>query len=179
MLFRDAVFTLPSCVSLVLLFIFLSFHCVLICGSFKIIDIADYCESAFSGVASIVSETAAGHHDNISSEQLLKEITDEYPVFSKFIDTDRFAGCKAADLPHVMAEELRSTMHAYILRRVLWCIGFIVVFIIIAIRTMDNYGSARDGYLRNRKSSSRYRPDTSRSRISVSRGGRRRVNRRR
>ena len=72
--------------------------------------------------------------------QLLKHIS--YPEL-------RFVGYRVKDLPHAMAETIRDYMKEFIVYRLLWCLGFVLVGAFVVIKTMSF------GYAMERRSSKR------------------------
>jgi len=137
--YKDAAFSPVSYIVGVLLFLLLSFQCVLIVGSLSIINMTDEYEERISTIVDSVCSPA----DEVSSSQaseIIETIIKEYPILQYYISGGEFAGYTAKELPHVMALEIRSYMRWYIFRRVLWCLGFVLVGAFCVIKTMSrNY----------------------------------------
>ncbi len=134
--YKDATFTPISYVVGGILLLLLSFQCVLIVGSLKIIDMSDVYEERIS----IVVDGAYSPSDEISLSQasdVIEKIIDEYPILHYHIGGGDFMGFTAKELPHAIAQELRSFMRWYIFRRILWCIGFVIVGAICVVRSMS------------------------------------------
>ena len=90
-------------------------------------------------ITSIV-ESAYSPSDMVSmpeASDVVDTIIDEYPILEYYISGGEFSGYSARQLPHVMADELRSFMRWYIVRRILWCLGFVIVGAICVIRSMS------------------------------------------
>lgn len=141
--YKDATFSPISYVIGAVLFLFLSIQCVLIVGSLKILDTTDYYEVEISHIVNNTyndaDEVTKGNADLI-----IKEIIDRFPILHYYIGGGTFSGFTAKELPHVMAEELRSFMRWYIFRRILWCLGFVIVGAICVIRSLSkNYKPIR------------------------------------
>lgn len=141
--YKDATFSFISYVVGAILFLFLSFQCILIVGSLKIIDTTDYYEAEISKIVdnayNATDEVTMGQADDI-----IKTIIDKFPILHYYISGGEFSGYTAKELPHAVADELRSYMHWYIFRRILWCLGFVIVGAVCVIKSMSrNYHSIR------------------------------------
>ena len=134
--YKDATFSPISYIIGVILFFFLSFQCILIVGSLKILDMTDYYEVEITGIVNSayddLDEITMGQADGI-----IQEVINRFPILHYYIGGGEFSGFTAKELPHAMADELRSFMRWYIFRRILWCLGFVIVGAILAIRSLD------------------------------------------
>ena len=134
--YKDATFSPISYVVGAILFMFLSFQCVLIVGSLKILDTTDYYEMEITRIVDStydsVDEVSMGQADEI-----IQVIIDRFPLLQYYISGGEFSGFTAKELPHAMADELRSFMHWYIFRRILWCLGFVIVGAVCVIRSLS------------------------------------------
>lgn len=134
--YKDATFSPISYLVGGVLFLFLSFQCILIIGSLKIIDTTDYYEAQISRIV----ENAFPPTEVVSvgqSDDIIKSLIQEYPLLRYYIGGGEFSGFTAAQLPNAIAIELRSFMRWYIFRRILWSIGFVIVGAILVIRSMS------------------------------------------
>lgn len=141
--YKDATFSPISYVIGAVLFLFLSFQCVLIVGSLKIIDTTDYYETEITRIVDSTydktDEVTMGQADDI-----IQVIIDRFPLLKYYISGGEFSGFTAKELPHAMADELRSFMRWYIFRRILWCLGFVIIGAVCVIRSLTrNYKSSR------------------------------------
>lgn len=154
--YKDAAFSPISYVVGTVLFLFLSFQCILIVGSLKILDSTDYYETEISRIVDStydsVDEVSMGQADEI-----IQVIIDRFPLLQYYISGGEFSGFTAKELPHAMADELRSFMRWYIFRRILWCLGFVIVGAICVIKSLSkNYqGIRRQRVQRDRRRVSR------------------------
>ena len=141
--YKDATFSPISYAVGAILFLFLSFQCILIVGSLKIISMTDEYEQRIS----YIIESAYSPSDMVSMPQasdVIDTIIDEFPILEYYIGGGEFTGFTAAQLPHAIADELRSFMRWYIFRRILWCLGFVVVGAICVIKSPSkNYQGIR------------------------------------
>ena len=141
--YKDATFSPISYVVGAFLFLFLSFHCILIVGSLKIISMTDEYEQRITNIV----ESVYSPSDMVSMPQasdVIDTIIDEFPILKYYIGGGEFSGFTAEQLPHAMADELRSFMRWYIFRRILWCLGFVIVGAICVIKSLSkNYQGIR------------------------------------
>lgn len=134
--YKDTTFSPVSYVIGAVLFLFLSVQCVLIVGSLKIIDTTDYYETEIANIVDSAYDTA----DEITigqADDIIQVIIDRFPLLQYYIGGGEFSGFTAKELPHAMADELRSFMRWYIFRRILWCLGFVIVGAICVIRSLS------------------------------------------
>lgn len=141
--YKDATFLPVSYIVGVVLFLFLSFQCILIVGSLKILDTTDVYEREITNIVNSTYDAA----DEITigqTDDIIQLFIDQFPLLQYYIGGGEFSGYTAKELPHAIADELRSFMHWYIFRRILWCLGFVIVGAICVIRSMSKqYKSVR------------------------------------
>ena len=141
--YKDATFSPVSYVVGALLFLLLSFQCVLIVGSLKIIDMSDEYERQITTIV----ESAYSPLDEVTQSQasdIIDAIIEEFPILHYYVSGGEFSGFTAKELPHAIAQELRSFMRWYIFRRILWCLGFAIVGALCVIKSMSrNYAKQR------------------------------------
>ena len=133
--YKDATFSPISYIIGAVLFLFLSVQCILIVGSLKIIDTTDYYETEISRIVDSAYDAA----DEVTmgqADDIIQVIIDRFPLLQYYIGGGEFSGFTAKELPHAMADELRSFMRWYIFRRILWCLGFVVIGAVCVIRSL-------------------------------------------
>ena len=89
-------------------------------------------------VASLVESFPS--NEEISKSQasdVVDAIINEFPILEYYIGGGEFTGYTAGELPSAIAQELRAFMHWYIFRRLLWCLGFVIIGAICVIRFMS------------------------------------------
>jgi len=134
--YKDASFSPISYIVGVLLFLLLSFQCILVVGSLKIIDMSDEYEERIS----MIVDSSYSPSEEVSQSQasdVIEAIISEYPILQYYISGGEFSGFTANELPHAIAQELRSFMRWYIFRRILWCLGFVIVGAVCVIKSMS------------------------------------------
>lgn len=137
--YKDATFSPISYTVGAILFLFLSFQCILVVGSLKIISMTDEYEQHITNIVESVYSPSEEVSMSQASE-VIDTIINEFPILEYYIGGGEFSGFTASQLPHAMADELRSFMRWYILRRILWCLGFVIVGAICVIKSLSkNY----------------------------------------
>jgi len=134
--YKDATFSPVSYVVGAILFLFLSVQCVLIVGSLKILNTTDYYETEITRIVDSNYDAS----DEVSMEHasdIIDTIIDRFPLLHYYISGGEFSGFTAKELPHAIVQELRSFMRWYIFRRLLWCIGFVIVGAVCVIRSLS------------------------------------------
>lgn len=141
---RNCRFTPVSYVVGVALFFFLAFQSVLICGA---ITIKSYADDVEDRINTIIESVEAEHYfSKEETQQLLEQITGEYPLVGYYVGGANFTNHTPQTLAKAMADELHSFMNRYIMRRVLWSLLFITVGAIVVIKTISReYATARRG----------------------------------
>ena len=166
---RNSTFTPMSFVVGGILFFFLAYQAVLICGAVTIKSYCDDVEMAINGmVANIPDDVPFSTED---SQVILDQISEEWPLVGYYVNMADFRGQTSATIGSAMADELRSYMNWFILRRVCWSLAFVVIGAIIVIKTITVHNNLL------RRSSGR--TPLNRPRGSVQRQNRIRVSRRR
>ena len=146
--YKDATFSLVSYLVGIVLFVLLSVQSVLVVGSLKIIDMSDVYEHRINKIV----EGAYSSYDELSLEQasdIIDEIIEEYPILQYYIGGGEISGYTAKELPHAIAQELRSFMRWYIFRRILWCLGFVIIGAVCVILSMSGTYHRRHKYQRS------------------------------
>ena len=142
--YKDATFSPVSYIVGAVLFLFLSIQCILIVGSLKILDTTEVYEREISNIVDnnydSTDEISVGQADNI-----IKTCIERFPLLRYYISGGEFFGFTARQLPNAIVGELQSFMLWYIFRRILWCLGFVIVGAVCVIRSMSKqYKSVRN-----------------------------------
>lgn len=154
--FSNSSFTPFSYIMGFVLFLFLSFQAVLLCGA---VTIKSYCDE----VEVVINEWVRNLPDEVqfdkeSSQQVLEQIQQEWPLVGYFVGGADFTGHTPADIARAMTDELHSFMNGFILRRIGWSLLFVVVGAFIVIKTMEHTRRQRNrgGYASARSRRRRY-----------------------
>lgn len=142
--YKNAHYTIATYIVGILLACLLAVQCVLICGSVSIIKLARSYEPVVTGLLEQVESLPDAVVSTEEADQVIHGLIDQSPLLSHYIGGGNFAGYTVAELPAAIVEELESHMRWYILRRVLWCLGFVAAGAFIVIKTMErDYHSGR------------------------------------
>lgn len=133
---KDAMFSVWSYLIGIVLFVLLAFQCTMIVGSLKIIETTDEYEAYFTQIVDNVYE-GWEHVPVEQADVIIKKAVAEFPLLEHYIAGGDFSGFNAKELPVALADELRNVMCMYIVRRLLWCLGFVVVAGVLGIKTLD------------------------------------------
>ena len=134
--FSNSTFTSISYIVGGILFLFLSFQAVLLCGS---VTIKSYCDDVEVTINSWIKNIPVeAKFDKKSSQQILNQITQEWPLVGYFLDDADFTGHTPVDIAQSMTKEIRSYMDGFILRRIGWSLLFVVCGAFIVIKTMEH-----------------------------------------
>lgn len=156
-----------------ILFILLSIQCTMIAGAIKIISTTDYYEEQLERIVSESSPTTTadkgkdilgnlvsmflgsnplgdGQDREVSkaeSEKIIEQLVEEYPILQNYFDYGYFEGYSVKQLPHAIAEKIKEYLKEFIMYRLLWSLGFVIVGAVVVIKTMSV------GYAMERRSS--------------------------
>ena len=136
--FSQRTFTIVSYVTGAVLFLFLSFQAILLCGAVTIRSYSTNVETAINGWVRDVPEYVEFDEDD--SQGILKLIQDEWPLVGYFIGGADFTGHTPLNIASAMADELRTYMTRFIWRRVGWSALFVVMASFVVIKTMEQTG---------------------------------------
>lgn len=139
--YRNSTFTPISYVMGGILFLFLSFQSILLCGAVTIKSYSGDVEDAINNwVANVPSDIQFNQEE---SQHVLEQITEEWPLVGYFVGGADFTGHTSATIAQAMSEELRSFMNYFILRRIGWSLFFIVCGAVIVIKSMERVSRRR------------------------------------
>lgn len=169
---KDAMLTPATYVVGVILFLFLSFQSVLLCGAFTI---KSYCDDVEMTIDKMVEDLPADLvFTRKDSQDILDRVSEDYPLMGYYVNLADFRGHTPVDIAKSMTDELNSFMNKFILRRLGWSLLFVIIGAFIAIKTISH------GYSHARHSrTSRAEHATDRRRAPMGSRGSRRTGRRR
>ena len=70
------------------------------------------------------------------STAIVEKWVSESPLLAHYVSSGYFEGYRAGELSDVMVDTLHEYMNWFILRRVLWSLGFVIVAAVVVIQTM-------------------------------------------
>lgn len=150
---KDADFTPVSYIIGIVLFFFLSFQAILMCGAITIKSATDEIRAYISRMVEDIPEDAV--FSTSDSQQILDNINEEYPIVANYFDWADFQGHTPANIADAMVEVFNENLNWYIARRVGWSILFVVIGAAAVIKTMDSFGGTRSSSRSNRRSSTK------------------------
>ena len=135
---KNALFTPATYICGAILLILLMFQCTMTVGALKIIDNCDRYEAIMNSIVVggdylFLDREASPEETNAITSQLVSR----EPLLQYYISGGWSEGISLRNVPHEMADELRSFMRNYITRRLLWSLAFVLVLGFIAIKTLD------------------------------------------
>lgn len=122
----------------IILFLFLSFQAILLCGAVTIRSYIVDVETAINDRVSDVPESVQPDSDN--SREIVEMIQNKWPLATDFIDEADFSDYTPSDIASVITGELRAGLTRYIWRRAGWSLLFVSVAAFAVIKTMEQTG---------------------------------------
>lgn len=135
---KDAYFTPISYIVGIVLFFFLSFQAILMCGAITIKSCSDEIRAYINRMVDNLPEDVV--FSTSDSQQILDNINEEYPIVANYFDWADFKGHTPVDIADSMVEVFNENLNWYIARRVGWSILFVVIGAVVVIKTMDKFG---------------------------------------
>lgn len=151
---KDALFTVWTYLTGSILAILLFFQCTLMIGALKMRSSCDEYEAQLRAVIN----TYYNGNEVVSKEttaQMFGEVMNQNPLIRNYLGAI-FGGsiensgyifvdgeCYARDVPDILIPYFKGLLNNYILRRILWSLGFVLVLGFIAIKTMETSTSSR------------------------------------
>lgn len=120
-----------------ILFLLLSFQCTLIMGAIKIIHISDF----FAGEIQQVVQQFFQSNQEVTVQQstiIVENLVDTYPMLGHFFQSGEFTGYTAAELPEAMRQTICTYLRWFIVRRLLWCLAFVILGAVLVIRSLGS-----------------------------------------
>ena len=134
--YRNAFFTAKSYLFGAVLAVLLSYQCTLLCGAFKINATAEYYKPWLNEVIESIYPNGNTYVDVEVSTAIVEKWVSESPLLAHYVSSGYFEGYRAGELSDVMVDTLHEYMNWFILRRVLWSLGFVIVAAVVVIQTM-------------------------------------------
>lgn len=135
-------FTPMSFICGFILFFFLAFQSVLFCGA---VTIKSYCDDIEIAINQIVDKIPLNNRFSQEDSQLiLNQISETWPLVGYYVNMADFEGHTPATIAKAMADELRSVMNWFILRRIGWSLLFVFIGAVAIIKSISGrYQSGR------------------------------------
>lgn len=135
-------FTPMSFICGFILFFFLAFQSVLFCGA---VTIKSYCDDIEIAINQIVDKIPLNNRFSQEDSQIiLNQISETWPLVGYYVNMADFEGHTPATIAKAMADELRSVMNWFILRRIGWSLLFVFIGAVAIIKSISGrYQSGR------------------------------------
>ncbi len=153
--YKNAAFSPATYIVGVILGVLLIVQCVLICGACAIISATDDYEPFLTQIVTNVTEFSDEIVTPEESQVIIDQLVNSSPLVASYIGGGEFSGYTAQQLPGAICDELRSYMHWYIFRRILWSLGFVIVATVIVIKTLKPAENTRTNHASRTISSTR------------------------
>ncbi|MGM9692448.1 MAG: hypothetical protein ACI3X6_04470 [Alloprevotella sp.] len=135
---KNRTFTPLSYVAGVVVFCLFLYQSILICGAFACKSFGDEIEARINDVVALQAELMPGYE--FSQEQtdaIFKEATAVFPVIAEYVRWADFEGHTPLDIAASMHETMNTFLNVYILKRLGWCLLFLLIGAFLVIKTMD------------------------------------------
>lgn len=121
-----------------MVFCFFLYQSILICGAFACKSFGDEIEARINDVVALKAELMPNYE--FSQEQtdaIFKEATAVFPVIAEYVGWADFEGHTPLNIAASMHETLDKFLNIFILKRLGWCLLFLVLGALAVIKTMD------------------------------------------
>ena len=139
--FKNRTYTPLSLIVGAVVFLFLTYHSIIICGAVTIKGYGDDVESLINSYVSILPDDAVLTEED--SNIILEKLNDDIPLVGHYADYADFHGHTPADIATSMNDAMQSYMNGYIIRHLLWSLFFILLGAFVVIKTMDSGTTSR------------------------------------
>lgn len=135
---KDVHYTFTSYLTGCVLGLILIYQCILLCGAVVVINMANDCEPIITSyVNKYVSDTEKVLPKD-ETDALLRNLVSENPLVAHYVDTSEFKDCRARELPSAIVSQVKEDMRWFIVRRILWCVGFSIIATILVIKNISS-----------------------------------------
>ena len=141
--YNDAFLRPTSYVIAVVVGLILTYNCTIICGAVSMKSNVDHFESLIGETLKTSYSDYNNVVDQAMSNEVVQQVIREYPILYYYVDSVNLEGRKLTELPHVMADSLRSYLNKVILKNLLWAIVFVALGAFVAIKTIGRSGGSR------------------------------------
>jgi len=133
---KDAEFAPVSYIVGAVLFVFLAFQSVLLCGAITVKNSSHEISAYINRMVDDIPEYV--EFSTSDSQQILDMVREEYPIVSHYFDWADFEGHNSSEIADAMVEVFNKNMNWYILRRIGWSLFFVMIGAMFVIKTMPN-----------------------------------------
>ena len=136
--YKNRTFTPLSYVAGAVVFCFFLYQSILICGAFACKSFGDEIEARINEIVALRASFMPDYEfSREQTDEIFKEATAVFPVIAEYVDWADFSGHTPLDIAASMHETLDKFLNIYILKRLGWCLLFLVLGALAVIKTMD------------------------------------------
>ena len=136
--YKNRTFTPLSYVAGAVVFCFFLYQSILICGAFACKNFGDEIEARINEIVALRASFMPDYEfSREQTDEIFKEATAVFPVIAEYVDWADFEGHTPLDIAASMHETLDKFLNIYILKRLGWCLLFLVLGALAVIKTMD------------------------------------------
>ena len=136
--YKNRTFTPLSYVAGAVVFCFFLYQSILICGAFACKSFGDEIEARINEIVALRASFMPDYEfSREQTDEIFKEATAVFPVIAEYVGWADFEGHTPLDIAASMHETLDKFLNIYILKRLGWCLLFLVLGALAVIKTMD------------------------------------------
>lgn len=136
--YKNRTFTPLSYVAGAVVFCFFLYQSILICGAFACKSFGDEIEARINEIVALRASFMSDYKfSREQTDEIFKEATAVFPVIAEYVGWVDFEGHTPLDIAASMHETLDKFLNIFILKRLGWCLLFLVLGAFLVIKTMD------------------------------------------
>ena len=136
--YKNRTFTPLSYVAGAVVFCFFLYQSILICGAFACKSFGDEIEARINEIVALRASFMPDYKfSREQTDEIFKEATAVFPVIAEYVGWADFEGHTPLNIAASMHETLDKFLNIFILKRLGWCLLFLVLGAFVVIKTMD------------------------------------------
>ena len=136
--YKNRTFTPLSYVAGAVVFCFCRYQSILICGAFACKSFGDEIEARINEIVALRASFMPDYKfSREQTDEIFKEATAVFPVIAEYVGWADFEGHTPLNIAASMHETLDKFLNIFILKRLGWCLLFLVLGALAVIKTMD------------------------------------------
>lgn len=132
---------LSWCAALVML-VLLAIQATLMVGAIKAKGMVSDIEDTVGSLMQTARNTSTTASEQLQITDWIDEVEDEYPFIENIVDFDNLSEEDPEEIVEVIGNEVNSYLNWYIVRRILWSLGFLVVGVLLTVKLMERRTSS-------------------------------------
>ena len=136
--YKNRTFTPLSYVAGAVVFCFFLYQSILICGAFACKSFGDEIEARINEIVALRASFMPDYEfSREQTDEIFKEATAVFPGIAEYVGWADFEGHTPLNIAASMHETLDKFLNIFILKRLGWCLLFLVLGALAVIKTMD------------------------------------------